>query len=200
MRKPRGPRDEPTFDPIQEELDDARKRLGDPFEGMSPAERKVAERRWDRRQAKWQRRIDKAVAKWQRMTILEQKAWSDEYLRQDRKRRGAQSKPAPAAELPLLYAITAIAERDRAKAAKAREAEKAAEAAKAREAATATGEDPRTPRATRPSAAPEAPAAHTEPPTPEKPRRRRRGRPAVGPIGSQAGGVWYPPIYDEDDE
>lgn len=199
MPRARRTSDEPTFDPIQEELDDMRKRLGDPFEGMSPAERKVAERRWDRRQAKWQRRIDKAVAKWHAMTVLERKAWSDEYLRQDRKRRGPESKPPKAAELPVLYAIIAIAERDRTKAAKAREAEKAAEVDPYATHRKATGEEHRTPRATRPSPAPEAPPADTEPPKPEKPRRRRRGR-AFGPVGQQIDGVFYPYITDGDDE
>lgn len=199
MRKPRGPRDEDKSDEIMDELDDVRKRLGDPFGGMSPAERKVAERRWDRRQAKWQRRIDKAVAKWHAMTVLERKAWADEYLRQDRKRRGPESKPPKAAELPLIYAITAIAERDRAKAAKAREAAKAGEVDPYATHRKAAGEEPRTPRATRPSPAPEAPAAPTEPPKPERPRRRRRGRPAFGPVGQQVDGVFYPYITDGDD-
>ncbi len=198
MRKPRGPREEDKSDEVMEELDaqiamyDAI-RLARP--GMTQAKLDAEKAR---NSAKFDRRMAKARAKWERMTVLEQKAWADEYLRQDRKRRGPESKPPKAAELPLLYAIIAVAERDRAKAAKAREGAKAAEVDPYATHRKATGEEPRTPRATSPSPAPEAPPADTEPPRPEKPRKRRRG-PAVGPIGSQAGGVWYPPIYDEDD-
>lgn len=197
MPRARRTTDEPTFDPIQEELDAQiamydRTRLAKP--GMTQAKLDAEKAR---NSAKFDRRMAKALAKWGRMTILEQKAWADEYLRP--KRRGAQSKPAPAAaELPLLFAISDLAGRARAKAAKAREAEKVAEVDPYAAHRSAAGANPATPRATRPSAAPEAPAAPTEPPAPEKPRRRHRG-PAVGPIGSQAGGVWYPPIYDEDD-
>lgn len=187
---------EPTFDPIQEELDALvalldRTRLARP--GMTQAK---LDRRKARSAAKWARRKAKALAKWDRMTILERKAWADEYLRQDRERRGPESKPPKAADLPLLYAITAIAKRDRAKAAKAaeaREAEKAAEVDPYTAHLKATGDEHRTPRATRPSPAPEAPAAH---PKPERPRKRRRG---YGPAGYQIDGVRYPPIYDEDD-
>lgn len=198
MRKPRRTTDEPTFDPIQEELDaqiamyDAI-RLARP--GMTQAKLDAEKAR---NSAKFDRRMAKARAKWDRMTILERKAWSDAYYREARRQR-PNAKPAPAAELPLLYAISAIAERDRAKAEKAREAEKVAEVDPYAAHRKATGEEPRTPRATRPPAAPEAPAAPTEPPKPERPRRRRRGLPAVGPIGYQIDGVRYPPIYDEDD-
>lgn len=197
MPRARRTSNEPTFDPIQDKLMEAiatldRTRLAKP--GMTQAKLDAEKAR---SAAKFDRRMAKAVARWERMTILEQKAWSDEYYREARRQRPS-AKPAPAADLPLLFAISAIAERDRAKAAKAREVEKAAEVDPYAAHRKATGEEPRTPRATRPSPAPEPPAAPTEPPKPEKPRRRPRG-PAVGPIGSQAGGVWYPPIYDEDD-
>lgn len=194
MRRPRGPRDEDKIDPILEELVELgalldRTRLARP--GMTPATL-AAEKA--RSAAKWERRKAKALARWDRMSLLEQRAWADAYYREDRKRRGPESKAPKAADLPLLYAISTIAERDRAKAAKAREAEKAKgdlwETHR-----QATGEEHRTPRATRPSPAPEAPAADIEPP--KQPRPRRRGRP--GPAGYQINGVRYPPIYDEDD-
>lgn len=188
---------EPTFDRIQEELDALialldRTRLAKP--GMTQA-KLDAEKAKD--SAKFDRRMAKARARLERMTVLEQKAWSDEYLRQDRKRRGPESKPAPVAELPLLFAISTIAGRDRAKAEKAREAAKVAEVDPYAAHRKAAGANPATPRATPPPPAPESPAAPTEPLKPEKPRRRRRGRP--GPIGYQIDGVRYPPIYDEDD-
>lgn len=195
MPRARRTRDDDTFDPIAEELDDMRKRLGDPFEGMTPAERKVAERRRERHLAKWQRRLDKAVAAWHAMTVLERNAWADDYLRQDRKRRGSESKPPKAADLPLLYAIVTVSARDRAKAARAREAEKAAAA----EREAQRPENPAPPRATRPAPAPEGPAPDAEAPKPEKPRRRRQG-PAFGPVGQQIDGVFYPYITDGDDE
>ena len=199
MPRARRTTDEPTFDPIQEELDaqiamyDAI-RLARP--GMTQAKLDAEKARSS---AKFDRRKAKALAKWERMTILERKAWSDEYLRQDRKRRGPESKPPKAAELPVLYAISDLAGRARAKAAKAREAAKAAEVDPYADHREAAGEEPRTPRATRPSPAPEAPAADTEPPTAERPRRRRRG-PAFGPVGQQVDGVFYPYITDGDDE
>lgn len=198
MRKPRGPRDEDKLDPIQEELYALialldRTRLAEP--GMTQAKLDAEKAR---NSAKWERRKAKALAKWDRMTILERKAWSDAYYREARRQR-PNAKPAPAAELPLLYAVIAIAERDRAKAAKAREGEKVAEVDPYAAHRKATGEEPRTPRATRPSPAPEAPAADTEPPTAERPRRRRRG-PAFGPVGQQVDGVFYPYITDGDDE
>lgn len=198
MRKPRGPRDEDKSDEVMDKLMEAvatldRTRLAKP--GMTQA-KLDAEKAKD--SAKFDRRMAKARAKWARMTIPERNAWADEYYREARRQRPS-AKPAPAAELPLLYAISDLAGRARAKAAKAREAEKAAEVDPYAAHRKATGEEPRTPRATRPSPATEAsPAAPTEPPTPPKPRKRPRG-PAVGPIGSQAGGVWYPPITDEDD-
>lgn len=179
---------------IAEELRDMAARLGDPFEGMSSAERRVAERRRDRRQAKFQRRLDNAVAKWHAMTVLQRNAWADEYLRQDRKRRGSETKAPKAADLPLLFAIVTVSARHNAKAAKARAAKAAADAALEAQRPA----NPATPPATRPAPAPEEPGADTEAPKPQQPRKRRRG-PAVGPIGSQAGGVWYPPIYDEED-
>lgn len=199
MPRARRTSDEPTFDPIQEELDaqiamyDAI-RLARP--GMTQAKLDAEKARSS---AKFDRRMAKALAKWERMTILERKAWADEYLRQDRKRRGPESKPPKAAELPLLFAIITIAERDRAKAAKAREAEKAAEVDPYAAHRKAAGEEHRTARATRPSPAPEAPPADAEPPKPEKPRRRRQG-PAFGPIGYQIDGVRYSYITDGDDD
>ena len=198
MRKPRGPRDEDKSDPIQEELDALialldRTRLAKP--GMTQAKLDAENAR---SAAKWDRRKAKALAKWERMTILERKAWSDAYYREARRQR-PNAKPAPAAELPLLFAIITIAGRDNAKAAKARAAEKAAGVDRYTAHRKATGEEHRTPRATRPSPAPEAPPADTETSKPEKPRRRRRG-PAFGAIGQQIDGVFYPYITDGDDE
>lgn len=196
MRKPRGPRDEDTFDPIAEELNEMvalldRTRLAKP--GMTQAKLDAEKAR---SAAKFDRRMAKAEAKWDRMTILEQKAWSDEYLRRDRARRGRNAKPPKAAEIPALFVAAMIAEREAAKAAKkAREVAKAAEVAPY---TATTGEEHPTPRATRPSPEPEAPAGATGHPRPERPRKRRRG-PAVGSAGYQIDGVRYPPIYDEDD-
>ncbi len=195
MPRAKRARDVDAFDPIAEELADLRKRLGDPFEGMSPSERKVAERESDRRQAKFQRRLDKAVAAWNLTPPLERNAWADGYLREQRRRYNAQATMPKAADLPLLYAIVTVCGRDAAKRAKAREAAQAAEV----EAAAQRPENPRTPGATPSSPAPENPVADAEPPKPEKPRKRRRG-PAFGPVGQQIDGVFYPYITDDDDE
>lgn len=195
MRRPRGPRDEDKTDPIAEELAELgalldRTRLGRPG---ATAATLAAEKA--RSAAKWERRKAKALARWERMSLLEQRAWADTYLRHDRKRRGPESKAPKAADLPLLFAISTIAEREREKAAKAREVDR--EKGDLWEThRQATGEEHRTPRATRPAPAPEAPAAGVEPPKPERPRKRRRG---PGPAGYQIDGVFYPPIYDEDD-
>lgn len=199
MPRARRTTDEPTFDPIAEELAALvalldRTRLARP--GMTQA--KLDDEK-ARSSAKFDRRKAKALARWDRMSLLEQRAWAAEYMRQDRKRRGPESKAPKAADLPLLYAMSTIAERDRAKAAKARSAAKAAEVDPYKAHRAATGDEHRTPRATRPSPAPETPAADAEPPKPPRARKRRRG-PAVGSIGYQIDGVRYPPIYDEDDD
>lgn len=189
MRKPRA-RDEDKFDPIAEELNEMvalldRTRLAKP--GMT--QRKLdAEKA--RSAAKFDRRMAKALARWDRLSVLEQKAWADEHLREDRKRSGPNAKPPRAADLPMLFAITTIAEREAAKTAKkAREVAKAAEVASYTAHLKATG-DSSAPRASRPAP---APAAH---PKPERPRKRR---PGWGSAGYQIDGVRYPPIYDEDD-
>ena len=169
-----------------------RARLGDPFEGMSPDEQKAAERRDDRDLAKWKRRIDVAVAAWHALPALEQKAWVDAYLR-DARKRSPETKPPAATDLPLLYAIDQVAEREAAKAAKQPRIDHYA----AHRAAT----EPRAPRTTRPAAATGAPAAGTEPPKPPEPppwRKRRRG-PAYGPIGESVPGQRFH-YYDDDDE
>ncbi|WP_314855305.1 hypothetical protein [uncultured Microbacterium sp.] len=191
MRKPRRTNDGPTFDPIQEELDKLvalmeRSVLALP--GMTQAKLDAQNAR---SAAKWDRRKAKALAKWDRMTVLERKAWADAYYLEARRQR-PNAKPAPTSELPLLFAIITIAERDNAKAAKRPVVDRYA----LHSAAAGMGDDQ--PRATRPSPAPEAPPADTEPSNREKPRKRRRG-PAVGPIGYQIDGVLYPTIYDEDD-
>lgn len=195
MPRSRRPPEGPTVDPILEEIQAALTSLGDPFAGMSPAERKVAERRRDRRQAKWQRRVDKSVAVWHAMTVFERKAWTDEYLRAEKKRRGSEAKAPKAADLPLIYAVLTVARRYAAKAAAAREAEKATEAA--REAQRPA--KPAPPRVTRRAPAPEAPTVAEDTPKPSPKRRRRRG-PAVGPVGQQIDGVFYPYVMDDDDD
>lgn len=199
MRKPGRKREEDKPDLVLKHLLEElavldRTRLAKP--GMTQA-KLDAEKAKD--SAEFDRRMAKARAKWERMTILEQKAWGEAYLEDGKPTEGYErTLPAPG-DLPDFYAVITIAERDNRKRAKAAKAAEAAEVDPYADHREATGEEHRTPRPTRPSAAPEAPAAHTEPPAPERPRKRRRGLPAVGSIGSQAGGVWYPPIYDEDD-
>ena len=192
MRKPGRKREEDKPDlllkHLLEELADLdRSRLAQP--GMTK-KKLAAEKAKD--SAEFDRRMAKARAKWARMTILERNAWGKAYLEDGKPTEGYErTLPAPG-DLPDFFAVLEIARRDNRKRAKARVADSYAAHREA------TGANPATPRATRPPAAPEAPAADADPPKPERPRRRRRG-PAFGPIGSQAGGVWYPPIYDEDD-
>ncbi|NLA10337.1 MAG: hypothetical protein GX871_09080 [Microbacteriaceae bacterium] len=191
MRKPGSKREEEKPDEALQQMLETialldRTRLAEP--GMTQAKLDAEKAR---SAAKWARRKAKALAKWDRMTILERKAWADTYYLEARRQR-PNAKPAPAAELPLLFAIITTAERRAAKAAKRPVVDRYT----LHRAAAGMGDDQ--PRATRPSPAPEAPPADTEPPNREKPRKRRRG-PAVGPIGYQIDGVLYPTIYDEDD-
>ncbi|WP_146048019.1 hypothetical protein [Microbacterium sp. CJ77] len=192
MRKPSSKREEEKPDEALQQMLETialldRTRLAQP--GMTQAKLDAEKAR---SAAKWDRRKAKALAKWDRMTVLERKAWADAYYLEARRQR-PNAKPAPVAELPLLFAIITIAERDRRKAAKRPVVDRYA----LHRAAAGMGDDQ--PRATRPSPAPEAPPADIEPPKPEKPRRRRRG-PAVGPAGYQKDGVFYPYITDGDDE
>lgn len=190
MPRSRRPPEGPAIDLVAEEVAAMIARLGDPFEGMTSTERKAAERQ----DAKWQRRIDKAKARWHAMTVLERSAWTKDYQREQWERYKVTAAPK-AADLPLLYAIVVVCDKDNAKKAKAYEARQAAAAA---ERAAAVSDRP-TPSPTSPSPAPEAPAADAEPSRPEKPRRRRQG-PAFGPVGQQIDGVFYPYISDDDDD
>lgn len=187
--------DAPVFDRVQEELDAMAARLPDLYEGLSPAERKKAEARDYRKAARWQRRIDKAMAMWRAMPILDQKAWAAEYHRNDR-RREQNARMPKAAELPLLYAIVTVAERDNAKLAKAWQRASAKRAkAEARRAAEARTERT-TSRATASAPAVEAPAATAEP---QKPRKRRSG-PRYGVVAVRMpDGTMRTPIYDDDE-
>ncbi|GAA1913583.1 hypothetical protein GCM10009775_02820 [Microbacterium aoyamense] len=192
MRKPRRTRDDDTPNLVLEELRETiaildATRLAQP--GMTP-KKLAAEKARD--SAKFDRRMAKARAKWERMTILEQRAWGEAYRRDARAHR-PNAKPTPAADLPDLFAVVTIAEKDNAKRAKAYEKRQAARAAEA----AAARPDHGTRSAPSPSPATDEPATDSEPSEPEKPRRRRRG-PAVGSIGYQVDGVLY--LTDDDDE
>lgn len=149
----------------------------------------------ERASMKWRRREAKALAKWRRMTVLEQKAWAEKYLR-DARRFNAATKPPKAAELPQLFATLTVANRmlrKREKADAKRRTEKGDSYAGRREAA-----DRDMPAAPARSAAPAPKPAPVVDEPPAAPKARKRRGPAYGPIGQMVDGVFH--YYDEEDD
>lgn len=90
-------RDEgPVYDAVREELDAMAQRFG-------PRRLRGA--------TGFERRIAKTVAKWHRMPALDRRAWADQFLADARKRNLRAAMPK-AADLPLMYAIVTVCEKE----------------------------------------------------------------------------------------
>lgn len=144
--------------------------------GMTVAKIEADRAKWS---SKWQRRVDKAIARWHSMTIADRKAWTDEYA--------TKAKLPKAGDIPLLFAVVSLAERDTAKAEKRRAKRPPSDPHAVHRAPVERGHAP----GRRP---PPAEAAKTlaspEPSTPPRSRGPRRG-PAYGVVGYQVDGVFH---------
>ncbi|WP_194411416.1 hypothetical protein [Microbacterium cremeum] len=180
--------DGPVYDPVREELDEMRRRM------PPKTPEQVAES--ERHREKFLRRLAKAEAAWRVMPVLERKAWADAYLAEERRGYNPNAQMPKQSELPGLYAVVTVCEKDNAKRAKTwkRESAKRAEAEAQRAAGAAAERATR--RATAPVPAPEAPAAPDEPPR----RRKRRSGPRYGVVAVRMpDGTMRAPIYDDDE-
>lgn len=186
-----------TIDRVTEEMLAMMGRLP----ARSPEQEIAAEKHAD----KFMRRLEKAQRRWRSMSAEEQREWTATYVA-EQSRRAGKAKPPKVADLPMLYAIATVCEKDDEKARHeyserqaARHAAEEQRKAEIAEARAAEPPKPPTARATRPS-----PELDESDEASDKPKRKRARRgPSVGVAGYQLPDGYFVSndrrLYDDDD-